>query len=385
MKQKFTIEKHKYLENKKSKNETMFNFKISCLMKKQVINLMMTLAIVFGLSVSAMAQNDATTNASNSRYIMITGSTHTFSITRTEEDSDIEWSLVAEASQSATGTATADDDEYTITWDENAAGNYYVQVVETRDGITCANTTRRFYINILDFDVWVYASDVSGVRLEDAALASCGDGTTANYGNETIDGATGQAFGNSYSDLNSLVGTDVLDLHDADTDGFTRRYITLGITWNTGVNAEDAKAIADLVNELAFDYTATVNNSGTPLISVNGNAGETGTAIITDNRLSTIPSTLSSFENAIAFTIPMDFQDLWLGSSYTDITYQLTANNVTLRSNDGEGPIRVLGIEPDSKEGAVSGIPTTTPYANISEVGTIQLAPATSKIGVSMD
>lgn len=356
-------------------------------MKKLVFSFVMMLALVAIAGTSAFAQNDATTNASDSRYIMITGSSHTFSVTRTVANSALVWTLVPEAAQTASGTTSLanSDQEYTVVWDQNAAGNYYVQVVETRDGIACANTTRRFYVNLLDFDVWVYASDENGVRLEAGALASCGDGTTANYGNETIGGTTGQAFSNSYGVLNGIVGTAGTDLNNVEgTDGFTQRYITLGITWNTGVNAADAATIAALVNELAFDFSATVDQASL-LISVNGVASATGTGSITAERQDQTPSTLAAYPNAVAFTIPMNFSDVWLGATYNDIEYQLKATNVTLRNNDGAGTIRTLGIEPDNREGDVLGIPATTPYANISQQATIQLAPATSTIGVGMN
>lgn len=350
-------------------------------MKKQFFTLVMMLAIVVLAGTSAMAQNNAATNASNGRYIMITGSSHTFSVARGESGSTIAWTLVREAGQTVDGAQTAADNQFTVTWDQNASGNYYVQAIETRNGIACANTTRRFYVNVLDFDVWVYVSDASGNRISGASLASCGDGTTANYGNELIGGTTGLAFSNAHTNTNgtldALTGTAALDLNNVElTDGFTRRYITMGVVWNNSVNAADAAAMTTAIDSLRFDYSAAVSEG---LINVNGTAAATASGVYASTKVT--PGDLTALgANSFGFTIPMDFNDLWEGVAHSNITFNLTATNVSLM--DGTS---VLGIEPDAREGGVANVPPTTPYANTSETGTIQLAPATSVISVSQN
>ncbi|MDA3881067.1 MAG: hypothetical protein PF436_11825 [Prolixibacteraceae bacterium] len=227
MKQKFTSEKNKYLENKNLVNETMFNFKISCLMKKQVINLMMTLAIVFGLSVSAMAQFEIGESPGNADLFVV-GSVGEFSVTRGESGSQLVWSLynvntaddigappVSDAVTTAvelvtdrTG-ATQLGDGQTVT----QTGTDYIVFVEFKsepatDQVYCLEvreiasneciSIRRSYMSVFDFDVDVYwcadaAADTSAAPFTgNAKNGSVTD--TISWHNKVINNTMDQAW-----------------------------------------------------------------------------------------------------------------------------------------------------------------------------------------------
>lgn len=369
----------------------MFNFKMFCLMKKHVFSLMMMLALVVLAGTSAMAQlQDAADNGSGARFYMIAGSSHTFAITQTEAGSNIAWTLVEEAGQTVSGTKTpggANGETYTIVWDQNASGSYYIQVVETRAaagiGADCALTTRRFYVSLIDFDVWVYVSDINGNQITTATLlATCGDGTIENYANDP----DGLAFSNIFNGDGNLATYKGLAADDNDlgtpagTPASTRRYVTFGIIWDSNLPAAEATAFAAAVDAIHFDYISTVSEG---LIDVNGNVLATSADEVSSNKQASTPAILTAeHANAIAFTIEMNFDDYWLGASHSDITYNLSASNVTIY--DGTS---ILGVEPDNKESATaSDFPASAATAaNITETGTILLAPATTTIGVSQN
>jgi hypothetical protein len=174
MKQKFTSEKNKYLVNK-NENETMFNFKISCLMKKQLINLMMTLAIVFGLSVSAMAQGLQV----DSPYEIAIGATANFEV-GANANSSFEWDVfeladdhtegAADPGTTVDGDGSGANDKVTISsptsnstdirFYEMQSDNtlFVVQCTETGASAQGSCTTiRRFYAAVFDFDIDVVA------------------------------------------------------------------------------------------------------------------------------------------------------------------------------------------------------------------------------------
>lgn len=353
-------------------------------MKKQLFSFLMVLALVVLAGTSAMAQNDADANTSTETYVMITGSTHTFSTTRGRSGSTLAWTVAkgangsGDASGEYTVTGATDGTSFQITWDEDAAGIYTIQVSETNPAATDGcSTIRRFYVNVLDFDVMVYVSDANGEYLGTADVRDfCGDGTTANYGNEDSGAAFNNTF-NSDGTLDGYTGT-AADDRSSETDGYTERYVSLAIVWNTGIDAADIPTIG----AVAFGYTATVNHG---LINVNAvastGAGSTYTANV--KTPTTVPSGVTGTYSV--FTIPITFEDRWFASTVEDITCTFSADDVALNSEaDNSGS--VIGREPASKQ----IIPATAANPNSYLVNegaqqTIFLAPATTPIKVSQN
>lgn len=255
-------------------------------MKKQLFSFLMVLALVVLAGTSAMAQTDPIVDNTNAlRHTMITGSTHTFSVTPGNAANTINWLVWKEGTPGAEAT-TADivsyaqgaASSYQFTWAHSASGNYYVQYTETRPGdASCAVTIRRFYIQVFDFDVEVFISDASGVKITGADnLAECGEGTVANYGDMPVAGASStKAFSNDFNSNGDLVN------YKGESPR-TTRYVSLKVTWNipTGFTAPT-------IGSMKFNYLTTSSAiANGDLITVNGSTtvdnGETSDAVNAD-------------------------------------------------------------------------------------------------------
>lgn len=327
----------------------------------------MVLALVVLAGTSAMAQTDPEVdNTATLRYTMITGSTHTFSLTPGNAANTINWRVWKEGSPGAEATtadivsyAQGSTASYQITWAHSASGNYYVQYTETRPGdASCAVTIRRFYIQVFDFDVEVFISDASGAKITGTDnLAECGEGTVANYGDMPADGSPStKAFSNDFNSNGDLVN------YKGETSR-TTRYVSLKVTWNVPVGFT-----APTIGSMKFNYVTTSSAiANGDLITVNGStdvaSGETSDAVNGDG---------------LTCTFPLVYNARW----GQDITTVFNATNVKLYTAATPGTTLPLGLEPQSKEvpqGHLTYLPNTT------EQQTIYGAPATTVIGVSQN
>lgn len=143
-------------------------------MKKQVINLMMTLAIVFGLSVSAMAQNDG--EFPDQTYELAIGSSANFDVDSVAGNT-YAWVVYEAAITHTVGATTGLADasgKTTIanpTWASTDIKFYGMPdtdnlfVVEVTEAEPVADggcsTVRRFYVSVFDFDIEVVAFNVN--------------------------------------------------------------------------------------------------------------------------------------------------------------------------------------------------------------------------------
>jgi len=382
MKQEITNEKTKIRVNK-----SMLNFKIFSLMKKQLFSLGMLLALIIVAGTSSWAQNATSEveNTSARTYVMITGSTHTFTITQGRPGSSLQWIVY----DGLNGTTVSDNADYTlvsanstspafqITWAETAAGNYTVQVTETNPlASEFCSTVRRFYVNVLDFDVLVYASDDAGNVLTGDELLECGEGNTANYGNEPIGtgaGAFNNQFGGAVNAGNLVPYIGAAAQAVGGHVAYTTRHFTLAVRWNDNINVNDIPTIASL----GFDFDLT-SNVIAELIQVNSGAHTTGSgstfitaplaAAPTD-----IPAGLTNNTYTVYFTMPVTFRDRWFSGSSPDITATLYADQCTVYQEATHETI--LGEEPSAKVDAPD-------LVNTSATQTILLSPATSTISV---
>ncbi len=398
MEQKITSEKIKKLELKNS----MLNFKIFSLMKKQLFSFMVLLAIIFFASGNVWAQYGTFTPAQNNntqRYIMVAGSHHTFSATLSNSANAYAWTVwtndgatnqtantavVSSSTPSLTGVVTS----FAVNWARSAAGSYYVQLIETdaANAAGCATTTRRFYVTIIDFDIYVYASDENGLQLSTAAeRTSCGNGTTVNYGNE----GPGQAFNNTFNTNGDLIGY-------VGTNPRTTRYISFQIIWRiTGTTG----VTVPTVESMTFDYATHLNKVGgsgaypenTDLISTNGHIAPnnaTGVASLVDmetNANGPIASIANSTVAGEVGTIPIVVNDRWSHSTaIEDLALWLRATNINLYSADGAGGTH-LGMEPTTYEAATTQVTAVQTASNNTADQIIQLAPATGTIGVAQN
>ncbi|MGF7140920.1 hypothetical protein [Roseimarinus sediminis] len=174
MKQKFTSEKNKEL---KSLKESKFNFKISCLMKKQIFTLMMTLAIVLGLSVSALAQFGGDGLTPGNAKVVAQGSAYDFSVTTVDPDDETYlWTVqefgftdanigiqagLTNVSASKATITNADAATANVRFDDVPAENTMFAVQCVTSNADCS-TIRRFYISVFNFEVDVVLCNATG-------------------------------------------------------------------------------------------------------------------------------------------------------------------------------------------------------------------------------
>ncbi len=394
MEQEITSEKIKKLELKKS----MLNFKILSLMKKQLFYLVLVLALIAGSIKSGYAQIGATAaeNDATHRYIMVTGSQHTFTVARSNDANTIAWSVWTDVATPVDVTANttnvesssgANTEDFQLRWARSAFGNYYIQAVETDadNAAGCATTTRRFFVTIIDFDIYVYASTSTGAEISGALLDACGNGTTARYG----DIGSGAAFSNVF-DGGGTPG-DLIPFEGAISPQ-TLRYISFQIMWHVQNAAETT---VPTVGSFVLDFDADlIAGAGTytansDIVSINTQTTslDAATNFVVPSAPGT-PGPIATAGNVIAgeigiFTFVIN--DRWNHSTTMyDLLLDMMLTNVELRlNNDGTGTI--IGTEPVAYENPDPSDQTVTDASNNSAVQTIRLAPATSTISVTQN
>ncbi|MCF8357404.1 MAG: hypothetical protein K9H26_01510 [Prolixibacteraceae bacterium] len=337
---------------------SMFNVKNVSLMKKQVLKIMMVLALGVGLGTNAWGQYNTGTAADPVTHV--TGSTHTYTVS-TDGGGTYSWSILRDA-----GGTAADPDDYTdvsgqaeatfqFTWTDEAADSYIVRVVD-ESAETCT-TTRDFYVDVFTFDAWVYASTELGAEVTD--WDDCGDNNddaTYIFDNALNDGA---------APLVDPATADGTLQGEQGTIG-TTRYISVQITFDGDIDVDPVYA------SIGFDYVVTAVYSGT------GSA----TGDLQQFNAETVATGSSTIDGGgPILTTSISWNDRW--GDDNDIVYSVTATNITLYEEDG-GTGTILGEERQDKEGAqgdrIGG--TNNIDANTSDDVTIYAAPATSVITV---
>jgi hypothetical protein len=369
MKQKFTSEKNKYLVNK-NENETMFNFKISCLMKKQFNYLMMVLAMVILAGTSAMAQDGLSVATA---VWHLPGSTHGLSVADGHTNTAFSWAVesidCAEAAASETLPAFTGGSEATasatFTYPEDAAGIYRFTVTENTTGDGACSTTRQFFTAIMNIDVVVLASDNTGAEIAGLALSSCNDYTLLNgsdlVGNENTDDNT-----------NSLGTWQEGTLYN-------ERWVdvTLTVSDNTGCIPDEAPANAPVATDFAwqFDYTVAGTNFITPdnFIGMQAASNIDGTGNVTYTDGTSATSVITVEKGVTGFTIPLRSYIRW-GTTDVDAdqAFTFTVDAGTTALDDDATLDYTDGTEPSTANGN-----------NSSASQNIDASPATPRITIN--
>lgn len=332
METKFTSEKQKELQNKKS----MFNFKNVCLMKKQLFSLMMAFALVMGLSVSALAQQ-GNGEAPSTAYFAVEGASTTHTVTLDGLAGTAVWSVlivsgddvnIGEAGASAaaadfliTAGGTATDNFATVQWLRPAtAGSIYaVQVEEEGDSDDDCTTIRRSYVSVFGFNVEVAlmtADDGTGAD-NDAAMEWCN-----TWSGTVIDNVRSAAdIADPHADwLNSVIGnqpkvTNTFFRVSISLTGATGGLDLTDIKWRFNYTLQDASNVSiyqvtshDGALFGAIAGTATIGGDNTtpvdvadgtngwvyvPAIAAAGSTADYDFTITNNNLLGTIPSEYS--------------------------------------------------------------------------------------------
>ena len=360
------------------------------LMKKQFFTLVMMLAIVVLAGTSAMAQQIGAVNDQTHGFVMVAGSTHTFTITPAQGTDGIQWTLYDITRSQACAAAQATLNNATtavaqVVWTNNSIGQYYAQVVETRAGVACANTTRRFYITIVDFDVLVYAADAAGERISGTNLLACGNGTTGRYGDVGTAG-TADAFSNAFQNATGTI-TDALTTYTGTSAPRTVRHIGYQIIWNMGstgvtpptvdnitvgytVNLTDAAASSYVANTDFVSFNGSTNASAANGFAINTIGANTLTA--TDFGGCGVTGTVKG----PTFVVPVVINDRWSSSTVTDLLLNVSSSNIVLQNGAA-----IIGSEPSAYDLPLANYNAcVTTATNKAEQQTIQLAPATSTI-----
>ena len=174
MEQKITKEKFKKFNEIKNENELMFNVKNVSLMKKQVINLMMMLALIVGAGVSAWAQDGMA--PSTVKWVTIgslqgysvpdqsgAGNTYLWEVFEhnfAADDSDASISDASLTDASGKVTISASTDPATdITWLEVQEATSTMFAVQCTESTGSCTTIRRFFIGVFDFHIDVALVD----------------------------------------------------------------------------------------------------------------------------------------------------------------------------------------------------------------------------------
>jgi len=333
----------KFTQKKKLFN-SMFNIKISCLMKRKLNYLMMVVAIMVLAATSAMAQADG---SPTNPYVHANGSTHNLTVTGGGGVSTFLWTWDATTAAALTGTANETTNVLQITWSEDAAGSFYFDVTETYTAnatqMACQATTRRVYIYLIKMDVHVYISDENGTQLTGDELLACGTGTTATFGDE----GPGAAFSNRFNTDGNLL------TYDPGTNQ-TPRYIGLEVNWITGELPGVSSFVAPDITNLTFTYTV----AGVDIddfASLEATATTTGTVTVAEVS-----------ENVFVADL------LWNPRWGKDIVYNVTATDCIALNG-----ATVVGMERSTTE---AGVGSTDPWANTTADETILGSPATSDI-----
>ncbi len=342
-------------------------------MKKQLFSLMMLLALVVFAGTSAWAQNSNT-----APEIMFAGATREYTV---DDHSSIgntyQWSILDCAGSGTVadpyipGAASAIT-EYAITagsvtsntitlrWTETAAGGYCVQIAESNEATRGGcSTIRQFFVTVVDFDLWIYASDASGNEISDAGdLATCGSNATYNpwYNTET----------------------DLLDNRN-EADGsaaapYSTRYITAAIT-ASGIN------FGSSAYSWQFPYSLAVGDDNYDVSIVPVNHAATTTVTYTDYQNGQITVGLEAGATVTSVTFEIRYQPKWANDE-SDITLAMTVatNSCVLDGSDTDTNFDDGVENADNYSAAYSN---TDPRSNVSRTQTIYVSPATSIINIA--
>jgi hypothetical protein len=370
MKQKFTSEKNKYLENKNLKNETMFNFKISCLMKKQFNYLMMVLAMVILAGTSAMAQN-----SDQNADTHFTGSEHTYSVTDLSTSTEYAWTIldVTGAGTSAdpyisaaptaatnyTGLSGEATRSVTFTWSESASGVFCIQLSESNLAVRggCA-TVREFFVLVIDFDLHLFASDASGTEISDADTTTCGSNSSYN------------PFFNTELDLR-----DNIDMADGSVSlPYSTRHVTATLTASTGIS------LAATSYRWQFPYTLADADDvyDVDIISANTEVAVTYTNF--ESGIITVDS-IATGGTVTSITLEIRYQPKW-DNAATDITLKMSnAQNTCVLDGKDADELFDDGAESTANYGVTPG--SADPLSNSTRQQVIWASPATTPIVIS--
>lgn len=364
-------------------------------MKKQLFYLVLLLALIAGSARIGYAQigSTAAENDATHRYIMVTGSTHTLTVARSNDANAIAWSVWTDVATPADVTNTIanvasysgeDEESFQLTWARSAFGNYYIQVTETDadNAAGCAVTTRRFFVTIIDFDIYVYASNADGSEITGGGLDACGNGTTARYG----DIGPGAAYSNVFETDGDLI------THVGVTAPQTVRYISFQIMWHVQSTAGTTvpsvtSVILDFNTDLVGGTGTASYTENTDLVTINGQNTSlaTGTDFVVpvaDNVNGPITAVANSVIPGEVGTFTFVLNDRWNHSTTMyDLLLDMMVDDVELRAG-ANGTGTIIGTEPVAYENVTPGNRTITTASNNSATQTIRLAPATSTITI---
>lgn len=348
-------------------------------MKKQFINVMMTLAIVFGLSVSAMAQNGLTPATA---IWHLPGSTHSLTVDATHTGTTFAWtasSVDCDGITAGTNTApditTANAAACVFSYPADAAGIYRFLVTETATDGGCT-TVREFFTAIMDVNVVVIASNSTetAAELSGAALATCNDYTlrrtedpTTLVGNEDTDDG-GDAL-TTWTDAalynerwvqvtlttSDLTGGCAANAPEASTFDWMFNYTIAGTQYAGNATADE--------NNFTTMDAATVLGSGTGAVSyISGANSATGVIAVE--------------EGTTSFIIPLQSHIRW-ATTGTDRDQHFTFTIAGLLLSSGSP---TAGNAADYTDGTEST--TNAAVGNVSAEQIIHASPATPRITV---
>jgi len=358
MKQKITIEKTKELENE------VLTIKKFSLMKKHLFTLVMMLALFAFAGTSAWAQTSLpaagtyTLGSQSNAQVYLNGGSGVLSITSTgATNTSVSWTMydaddnsvvtatndpvanptaVLDLRTNAAWTVTQTTASYYFQFTDNAAGTYYVELTVTNTDHSCAETKRRFYIQVFGFDVEVYASNGSGVLATPAELADCSGNDYDAFMNDVLESSTAAT---PRTDLWNTATTPVPadgTLGAAYGNKEFQRYYTARVSFS-GVAATFDPATLN-INYATLDVQVTGTNMG------DGDVTEINDVAIlqTEDSDNITVSSVAGAGNTFLFTFPVTFADRW----GVDLDpYAIVTNMILFTATDTK-----LGEEPVGKE-----------------------------------
>jgi hypothetical protein len=186
--------------------QTFFNFKISCLMKKQFSYLVMMLAMMILAGTSAMAQGLYPTDT----YEIAVGSSATFAVDDNSTNSTYVWDVCELAATSAVGTtfSTSVNDAtsgkviidtptaYSTSikfFDAQETDNIFVvECTETETG--GCSTVRRFYVTVFNFEVEVLSLGEDSTEPTDWATTDAAESLCNSWSGSVVKNTMDAAF-----------------------------------------------------------------------------------------------------------------------------------------------------------------------------------------------
>lgn len=332
-------------------------------MKKQFINVMMTLAIVFGLSVSAMAQ-DGLTPATAIWHLP--GSTHSLTVDAAHTGTTFAWTAssvdcdgITAGTHTAPNFTTDDAAACVFSYPADAAGIYRFLVTETATDGGCT-TAREFFTAIMNLNVIVIASDAAGDEISGGSLASCNDYTLRRTENPAT------LVGNEDTDD----GGDALTTW-TDAALFNERWVevTLEVSDNSGCTVAGAPTVSDF----AWQFTYTIDDGADDNFGDNF-VGMQAVTDVTYSDPTALTGTISVEKGTSSIVIPLRSDIRW-GTTGTDQDQQFifTVDDASTVLDDGSSPYTY----PDGRE------PATENTDNSSANQIIHASPATPRITIN--